>query len=109
MGNTCSTGHAKRLINVMVGFDDQLEGIIDINDQLEANIKARIMATMRNLPDLLEAQIGNEEEKKPYIQHINNVAPDIIKELSREFVDEGWISENKFKKIVSSTLKKLIA
>lgn len=109
MGNTCSSGHAKRLINVMVGFDDQLEGMIDISDQLEANIKARIMATMRNLPDLLEAQIGNAEEKKPYINHINNVAPDIIKELSREFVDEGWISENKFKKIVGTTIKKLVA
>jgi hypothetical protein len=109
MGNTCSTGHAKRLINVMVGFDDQLEGMIDITDQLEANIKARIMATMRNLPDLLEAQIGNEEEKKPYIKHINSVVPDIVKELNREFVDEGWISENKFQKIVSATVKKLIA
>jgi hypothetical protein len=113
MGNTCSTGHAKRLINVMVGFDDQLEGIIDITDQLEANIKARIMATIRHLPDqqkdaLLEAQIGNDEEKKPYINHINSVLPDIIKELSREFVDEGWISENKFKKIVGSTVKKLV-
>ena len=113
MSNTCSSGHAKRLVNVMVGFTDDLEGSIDIKDQLVANIKARLMATIKHLPEeqsssLLEAMIGDADEKIPFINHIMAVLPDIKKELIEEFVDEGWVSQRKFDRIMEKTLEKLV-
>jgi len=113
MANTCSSGHAKRLVNVMVGFTDDLEGSISISDQLVANLKARLNATIRHLPEeesslLVESMVSNGEEKIPFINHIMKVLPAIRKELQDEFVEEDWISQKKFDKIVDQTLHTLL-
>jgi hypothetical protein len=114
MANTCSSGHAKRLVNVMVGFTDELEGSIDIKDQLEANIKARLMATIKNhenevvKENLLESMISEGVEKIAFINHVQNVLPSIKKELEGEFVGESWVSQKKFDRIMNKTLEKLI-
>lgn len=113
MANTCSSGHSKRLVNVMVGFTDDLEGSISIKDQLVANIKARLNASIRHLPEeesslILDAMIETGDAKLPFINHIMKVLPDIKKELSDEFVDEWWISEKKFNKVIDSTLDELL-
>lgn len=114
MANTCSSGHAKRLVNVMVGFTDDLEGSIDIKDQFVANIKARIMATIRHLSDedlrdsLLESIASTGQEKLLFINHVKAVCPPIEKELKDEFVTEGWLSEKKFNSIFKETISKLL-
>jgi hypothetical protein len=113
MANTCSSGHAKRLVNVMVGFTDSLEGSINIKDQFIANIKARLMATIRHLDEekrefLLEAMVSTGDEKQPFNAHIKSVAPAIEAELRGEFIDEGWLSEKKFNQIFKETVDKII-
>lgn len=114
MANTCSTGHAKRLVNVMIGFTDELEGSIDIVDQFVANIKARLMATIRNMKDedqrdaLLEAMASKGAEKEPFNRHIKSVADRIEEELKEEFIVEGWISAKKFGTIFKETIDKIL-
>jgi len=113
MANTCSSGHAKRLVNVMVGFTDQLEGSISIKDQFIANIKARLMATIRHLDEekremMLESMVSTGEEKVPFNEHIKSVAPAIEKELREEFIDEGWLSQKKFNQIFKETVDKIL-
>lgn len=114
MANTCSSGHAKRLVNVMVGFTDELEGSIDIKDQFIANIKARIMATIRHLPSeeerdlILEAMTCTGDEKSVFNKHVKSVVKGIEKELKGEFVEEGWISEKLFGKIFKETVEKVL-
>jgi predicted house-cleaning noncanonical NTP pyrophosphatase (MazG superfamily) len=114
MANTCSSGHAKRLVNVMVGFTDELEGSIDIKDQFIANIKARIMATIRHLTDddlrdsLLESMASTGDEKLLFNNHVKAVCVNIEKELCEEFVTEGWLSEKKFNVIFKETVSKLL-
>jgi hypothetical protein len=111
MAATCSSGHAKRLVNVMVGFTDDLEGCIDVADQLQANIKARLMATIRNLVDsdkkdeLLSGMVSKDGG---FVSHINSHKDAIEKELYGEFVVEGWISEKKFRIIFNDTVKKIV-
>lgn len=115
MANTCSSGHAKRLVNVMVGFTDELEGSIDVKDQFVANIKARIMATIRHLENeetrdsLLEAMTCTGDEKVPFNTHVESVVKPIEKELKAEFVDEGWISDKMFNRIFKDTVEKVLA
>lgn len=113
MANTCSSGHSKRLVNVMVGFTDDLEGSISITDQLVANIKARLNATIRHLPEdeyelITLSMIGKGYQKQDFKDHIEKVLPDIKKELHDEFVEEYWLSEKKFNKIIDETLEKLL-
>lgn len=109
MANTCSSGHAKRLVNVMVGFTDELEGSIDIKDQFIANIKARIMAVIKlkgedERDELLESMAG---DKKLFSQFVEGVSVGLEKELYNEFVDEGWLSAKTFSKIYKETIGKL--
>lgn len=111
MANTCSSGHAKRLINVMVGYDDSLEGCIDIKDQFIANIKARLMATIKykeNADDLLESMIDKGNGKTLFNDHIKSVVSSVEKELRNEFIVEGWLSEKIFEKLFNSTIQKIL-
>uniref|UniRef100_A0A6C0JSX0 Uncharacterized protein n=1 Tax=viral metagenome TaxID=1070528 RepID=A0A6C0JSX0_9ZZZZ len=114
MANTCSSGHAKRLVNVMVGFTDELDGCFDIMDQFVANIKGRIMATIRNMEDLekkeliLSSMTEKGEDKQPFVDHVLSVASDIEKELCDEFVMGGWLSEVKFNAVFKNTIAKIV-
>lgn len=108
MANTCSSGHAKRLVNVMVGFYDDLEGSVDIKDQFIANIKARLMACIRhdkNCDELLESMIGEKAMFNNFIMENKN---NVEKELRLEFIDEGWLSEKKFNELFKLTIEKIV-
>lgn len=114
MSNTCSSGHAKRLVNVMVGFTDALEGAVDIVDQFVANIKARLMATIKNMKDedvkdaLMESMTERGAGKRAFNEHILSVAETVRSELFNEFVTEGWLSDKKFSSIFTATVDKIV-
>jgi len=111
MSETCASGHAKRLVNTMVGYTDELDGIMDIGLQLEANVKARIHASIKNMEegdekdDVVESMIG--DDRQPFLDYVERTFPDIRKELEEEFVVQGYISQTKFDECVKDVLEKL--
>jgi len=114
MSDTCASGHAKRLVNTMVGYVDELEGMMDINLQLEANIKARINTAIKNLEEgdqknaIMDAMVVDAKDRSPYLTFIDKAFNGgIVQDLKDEFVVQGFISENKFKEICDEVLSKL--
>lgn len=114
MAETCASGHAKRLVNTMVGYDDRLEGILDFTIQLESNIKARINTRLRDLEDeerqgrILEAMPSECEDRSAFTEFVNEVFEGSLrKELHGEFVVPGYVSQAKFNSIVDDVLSKL--
>ena len=109
MSNTCTSGHVKRLVNVLVGYTDELEGTITIVDQLEANIKARFNSLLKqsdNVDDLLEDMVS--DDKSLYKKFLSDNSESIRAELLDEFVDEGWVSQKKFDTIFIRVCDQLI-
>lgn len=114
MSDTCASGHAKRLVNTMVGYVDELEGMMDINLQLEANIKARINTAIKNLEDgdeknaIMDAMLADAQDRTAYLSFIDKTFNGtIVHDLKDEFVVQGFISDNKFKEICDQVLSKL--
>lgn len=120
MADTCSTGHCSRLVNVLTAFEE--DGImIGIDDQLIANISARIHTRIGKVED--EEEKGKivcgtieptdnptaeeVENRNAYIQFIEGVEDEIRQELHEEFVGQGFISERRFIEQFDSQLEKL--
>lgn len=109
MSETCSSGHIKRLINVMTGFDTDLKEIMDISLQLEANIKARInkkIQSSENVEDLVDGMDKDSENHTLYIQTILKFFEDIKQELEKEFIEQGFLSSDKFSEKCTEILSK---
>lgn len=114
MAETCASGHAKRLINTMVGYTDKLEGIMDITHQLEANVKARVMASINHMKEgpekdaIVDAMSSDSDNRDVFKDHVEKVfRGGIEQELVEEFVVGGFISREKFDKCVKDVLEKL--
>ena len=108
MADTCASGHAKRIVNTMIGFDTELEGVMDIELQLDANIKARIGAAMKSLPNIDEVMDASvSDDRTIYVEAVKNIYNTIVDELVVEFVDAGFMSRSKFDTVAQSILEKL--
>lgn len=108
MSETCASGHIKRLINVMVGFDEELVGIMNLSDQLEANIKTRINKIMNDDPNRDSLIEMMESSKDEFAAYVNKAFSSIRNELIVEFVDAGFLSLEKFEEVSSGVLKKFL-
>jgi len=106
MSDTCSSGHSGRFINVLSNYDVNLT--IQWDQQLSNNIQARILGSIKNLEDenlkeqLLIAQskeLASEEDNKVYNNYLFEVFPKLEDILRKEFVGEGWISEEYFNQV----------
>jgi hypothetical protein len=104
MGDTCSSGHAGRLVNVLSTEDSSLR--ISFESQIIANIAGRINAKIRDLKDddlkdslttgmLSDADKEDRDKLKTFLE---NMRPDLYKELTVEFVKGGYVSQTEFDK-----------
>lgn len=102
MGNTCSTGHAGRLVNIFNGYGLDLK--IEYRDQVKANMSGRLKAKIETLDDdikmaVCDAQtpeLATEEDLEVYKTFLDEYLPDLRNELYTEFVEGGYISSEEF-------------
>ena len=111
MTNTCSSGHAARLVNVMSFVDDNM--IISWEDQIKSNILGRVQARMKECkdPDLSSSialgmmEDADEEDKNIYTKWLNEQFDHIEKELRDEFVIEGYLKNEDFEIFFTNAIK----
>jgi len=102
MGDTCSSGHSGRFVNILSRVDDTLK--ISWDDQIKANVAGRMNARIRDCPDeelraslaMANSEMAEEEDKENYMKFIQEQLPLLREELHKEFVDEGYISIKEF-------------
>lgn len=103
-GDTCSSGHAYRFVNVLSGYDVTLR--IDWDQQIKANMAGRMNARIRDCPDeelrgvlaMATSDIASEEEKAIYVKFIQDSFADLRRELYEEFVTAGHVDAATFDK-----------
>lgn len=104
MGDTCTSGHVGRIVNIFSGYDNTIQ--MKWSDQIAGNVKGRLEAIIRNLEDeelkstLLIAQtdIADNDEKQVYVDFVKEHLFQIKDELYKEFVKGGYITTEEFKR-----------
>lgn len=102
MCDTCASGHAARLINILNGYGFELK--IEWKDQVKSNMSARMQKRIQNIKDenLIELVIlgmddnAEPEEKDAFLKFVTNEIPSLKKELFDEFVGGKYIFEKDF-------------
>lgn len=110
MGDTCSSGHSGRFVNVLSMYDDTLK--ISWEEQLKSNIAGRLNARIRDCPDeelrtslaMANSEMAEEEDHKNYRRFISEQIPLLKQELQQEFVGEGYISLAEFEEAFSKSI-----
>ena len=104
MGETCSSGHSGRFVNILSEVDVSLK--ISWKDQIISNMTGRMMARIRDCPDadlrarlaMAESELADEEDKDAYINFIKDNLHDLKNELYKEFVEGGYVKKGEFEK-----------
>lgn len=102
MGDTCSSGHSARFVNVLSIVDDDLK--ISFESQIIANVAGRVNARIRDIQDPdKKASIAmgmlpdsDEDDKAIYKEFITDVIRFLKTELYEEFVTAKYISKEEF-------------
>ena len=102
MTDTCSSGHAARLVNVMSSVDENM--MISWDDQIKSNLLGRIQAKIKecNDPDISSSialgmmEDADEEDRDVYIKWLTKQIDDIEIDLYKEFVEDGYIQKEEF-------------
>jgi len=102
MSETCSSGHAARIVNVMSSVDENI--MISWEEQIKSNLAGRIQTRMKKCtdPDLSSSialgmmDDADEEDKNIYKNWVEKQISDIDVELEEEFVNEGYISKTDY-------------
>lgn len=112
MGETCSSGHSGRFVNVLSSVDNTLK--ISWFDQIKANMAGRMNARIRDCKDeelrghlaMANSDLADEEDKKVYTKFIEENLKKLHKELFKEFVGEGYTTKEVFKKAFEASKKR---
>ncbi len=106
MFETCTTGHLSRLFNVLCGYTEFNTSVINFDQQLRANIFARLSKCISDLTAHDREQITIEMGQSDH-DTINDFlfSCDIKPQLKLEFVDSNLISNEVFEQIYQSALK----
>lgn len=109
MDQSCSSGLCSRLINILSGYIDceKLQIKMNINDQLRANIFARIQTNLRYLPqkdqDIILNEIADDSSDKATVIEFLDYCP-VKDELRDEFVSTELVSDKIFDEIYSKCI-----
>lgn len=106
MADTCSSGHALRLINVMSGFGANVR--ISFVDQIASSFEGRMNALIRNIKDeYIRNNIYNDMvDKGPsFMSFFNKNQKVVIDELYKEYVEGGYIDTDEFDMGILKALK----
>lgn len=104
MGDTCSTGHSGRFVNVLSAVDADLR--ISFESQIIANVSGRINARVRAITNAdLRASVSmgmmpdaDEEDRENYKKFIETALTSLREELYQEFVGAKYVSDKEFEK-----------
>lgn len=104
MGDTCSTGHSGRFINVLSTVDPDLNIKISYEAQIIANVAGRMNACIRDIPDHnVKSSVsmgmfpGASEEDVAVCKNFMSVTlKKICDEMYKEFVGGKYLSEKEF-------------
>ena len=104
MGDTCSTGHSGRFVNVLSKVDPELNIVITFEAQIIANVAGRLNARIRDVKDSdIKSSISmgmfpeaSEEDVDIYRKFINDALKNIYEEMYEEFVGEKFLSDEEF-------------
>lgn len=102
MADTCASGHASRLINILSGYDFQMT--ISWEQQIRSNVAARMQKMIQNIEDEdRQAQIvlgmsddAEPEDRQEFILFVTENLGIIRQELEKEFVGDGYIKKHEF-------------
>lgn len=102
MGETCSSGHAGRFVNVLSAVDNELR--IGFEDQVIANVAGRVNARVRAIQDsdykasvsMGMSKDADPQDKENYRKFITDALEELHKELYAEFVNGGYTAEKEF-------------
>lgn len=105
MGDTCSSGHSIRFINILSNYDNSFK--MSYDEQIFSNMVARMNAKIKNCPDedlkstlsMAQSELAEPEEIEVFNQFIKDELPKLYEELRKEFVDEGYTSQEEFDRI----------
>jgi len=105
MGDTCSSGHSIRFINILSEYDSSFKMTYD--EQIFSNMVARMNAKIKNCRDedlkstliMAQSELAEPEEIEVLEKFIKDKIPDLYKELQSEFVGEGYTSQKDFDRI----------
>lgn len=105
MSGKCSTGHLSRLINVLQGYETnlQVKVQIDIKDEIYAKVKHLIeknMMEQENMDEIMEDMLS--ENKTLYIEFVKNTINDNILEMINEYKNVNIDGENVIKELINS-------
>lgn len=104
MADTCSSGHAGRVANVLAGFGYGVDINISFKEQVVANTGARMQKRIMDIEDEETKQSvicgmdkdAVQEDLNIFLTFISSNATSLREELYEEFVGEGWVEEKKF-------------
>lgn len=102
MGDTCSSGHSSRFVNVLSVYETSLR--ISFSEQIKTNMIGRMAAKIRDCPDLdiasklavAESDLAEKDDIIAYNKFISDNTETIRKELYAEFVDCGYVTAEEF-------------
>jgi hypothetical protein len=111
MGETCSSGHCARFINVLSSVDPQIT--ISFESQIAANLAGRINARIRAIADPeLADQINTgmmresePEDRQAYLAFVETSIAEIEVEMRKEFVEGQYVSTVDFEQFFAEAKK----
>lgn len=108
MADTCSSGHALRLVNVLSGITDGVNVKISFIDQIASSFEGRLQARIKDIPDEeLKSDICLDmTDKGPaFMKFFLTTFPLVIKELHVEYVEGEYVSNDDFDTAISKAMK----
>lgn len=93
MGETCSSGHSGRFVNILSSYDHNLK--ISWEDQIKSNVNGRMNAMIRDSKKDISSSITLSDKKRKVLL---SFLAKVKKELYEEFVGEGHTYEQIFEK-----------
>lgn len=115
MGETCSSGHICRFVNVLGGYDEAFHLKVTWKDQIIGNVVGRFYAWMRDCEDadlqykLMNAKsdLAEPEDVIAYEMFMKENIPRLYEELFQEFVKEGYIKKEAFQTYFDEAIERL--
>lgn len=97
MAETCSSGHALRLINVLSGYGANVK--ITFGDQIASSFEGRLVARIRNIQNEdLKSEVYTDmlDHGPAFMSFYTNNFQVVIDELRHEYVGGGYVSIDEF-------------
>lgn len=107
MYDTCSSGHAIRLLNSLSGFGVELVSI-SFENQVISSFTGRMNAILRNIKDdeiRSAITLGMLDRGAEFVKFMTSNMTKVVEELWKEYVDEGkYMSEDEFASAIQQAI-----